>query len=132
MGGYIAIGGSLITIVLNLILVPIIGIYGPAWAALVCFGFMAGAAYWTGQKNYKIDYPIRKMLLYIAVALAGYFLNDWGRSIWEDATGIILLVNTLILGACVALFYAIDPLFFNSILQGVKGMLPARFQGKSE
>ena len=122
VGGYIAIIGSLISLVLNAILVPIpsIGIYGPAWAALGCFAFMASAAYWTGQKNYKIDYPIRKMILYIVVALSGYFVSEWGKEVWGTHFLITFAANTFILLACSFLFYRIDAPLLDSVFVEIK------------
>ncbi|MEO0339872.1 MAG: polysaccharide biosynthesis C-terminal domain-containing protein, partial [Bacteroidota bacterium] len=121
IGGYIAIGGSLITLLLNALLVPAIGIYGPAWAALFCFVFMAGAAYWTGQKNYKIDYPIREIGLYIIIGLSGYFLSEWGKGIWEGYLFPTLFMNTLILLGCLIGFYFVDSNFADSIFRNIPG-----------
>ncbi len=71
-GGYIALIGSGIVLALNMLLIPQIGYFGPAWASLACYGFMALAGYWTGVKNYPIPYPIGRMLFYIGFALLIY------------------------------------------------------------
>ncbi len=121
IGGYIALIGTAISFIVNAILVPIpsINIYGPAWAALFCFAFMAGAAYWTGQKQYKIDYPIRSIGLYLMIGLSGYFLSEWGKSIWEGYLFPTLFINTLILLACLIGFYFVDSNFADSILKSI-------------
>ncbi|MEL6865950.1 MAG: polysaccharide biosynthesis C-terminal domain-containing protein, partial [Bacteroidota bacterium] len=76
-GAYIAIGGAVITLVLNILLIPQIGYMGSAWAALACYAFMAAASYWTGQRYYPIAYPIGRMFLYIGLALAIYGISRW-------------------------------------------------------
>lgn len=120
VGGLIGISGMVITIILNTILVPQIGIYGPAWAALACYGFMAWLTYQSGQIHYKIDYPILKMALYIAVVLGGYFLSDAGKQFYGEALWVVLPVNTLILALCLLGFYYIDRPLFQQIIQAFK------------
>lgn len=131
VGGLIGVGGMVITLILNTILVPQIGIYGPAWAALACYGFMAWLTYQSGQVNYKIDYPILKMVLYIAVVLCGYFLSDTGKQFYGDYLWIILSVNTLILGLCLLGFYYVDRSLFNKIILAFKNGLQRLRRRKS-
>ncbi|HKK74586.1 MAG TPA: oligosaccharide flippase family protein [Saprospiraceae bacterium] len=131
VGGLIGVGGMVITLILNTILVPQIGIYGPAWAALACYGFMAWLTYQSGQVNYKIDYPILKMVLYIAVVLCGYFLSDTGKQFYGDYLWIILSVNTLILGLCLLGFYYIDRSLFKKIILAFKNGLQRLRRRKS-
>lgn len=116
MGGYIALGGSAITIALNLILIPRVGYYGPAIAALSCYAFMAYASYKTGQKYAPIPYPITRMGLYFLVAGSGYFLADTGRAIWGNQPLVTLGVNTLILVGCMWLFYRLERHLFQQFL----------------
>jgi len=116
VGGLIGLGGMVITLILNAILVPQIGIYGPAWAALACYGFMAWLTYQSGQIHYPIDYPIYKMALYIAVVLGGYLLSDSGKLLYGDYLLLVLGVNTLILALCLLGFYYIDRELFRKIL----------------
>lgn len=96
-GGYIAVAGAAITIGLNFLLIPRLGYFGPAWAALACYGFMALASYATGQRYYPIYYPIGRMLTYIALAIGGYFLSQLGRSWLDGQLAPTLLLNTGIL-----------------------------------
>lgn len=123
VGGLIGLSGMVITLILNTILVPQIGIYGPAWAALACYGFMAWLTYQSGQVHYRIDYPILKMVLYIAVVLCGYFLSDTGKQFYGEYLWIVLSVNTLILGLCLLGFYYVDRPVFNKVLMAFKNGL---------
>ncbi|MBD3639272.1 MAG: oligosaccharide flippase family protein [Crocinitomicaceae bacterium] len=74
-GAYIAIGGAVITIVLNIILIPIIGYMGSAWTTLAAYSSMMVASYFFGQKIYPIKYNLRKAALYILSALSLYFVG---------------------------------------------------------
>ncbi len=96
-GGYIAVGGAVITISLNLLLIPRLGYYGPAWAALACYSFMAMVSYWTGQRYHPIHYPLGRIFLYMLAAIGGYFLSELGRSLFSGDLPAILLWNTGIL-----------------------------------
>ena len=87
IGGYIALGGSAITLLLNILLIPRWGYFGPAWAALACYGFMITAVYFTGQKRYPIPYPIGRMALYLLGGFGAYglgLLNEqwFGSNLW--------------------------------------------------
>ncbi|NLA24986.1 MAG: oligosaccharide flippase family protein [Bacteroidales bacterium] len=74
-GAYIAIGGAVITIVLNIVLIPLIGFYGSAWATIACYFSMLTASYLLGQKYYPINYPIKSIAIYFVAALAIYYIS---------------------------------------------------------
>jgi len=108
VGAEIALMGAGITILFNVILIPTVGIYGPAWAALLCYGFMAGATYWRGRMVYPVDYPFRKMGLYLMVALSGYFLSGVLQNIMDLSGGSKLILNTFVLVACGLAYYRME------------------------
>ena len=82
-GALISIGGALITIVLNLALVPLWGYHGSAWAAFFTFLFMSVASYWMGRRYYPIPYELRKGLCYLGTAfLAVMFFTFFPLSVW--------------------------------------------------
>ena len=64
-GAYLSIFGAIITLTLNICLIPIIGFVGSAWATLICYFSMMIASYFLGQKHYKIDYPIKRISFYL-------------------------------------------------------------------
>ncbi|MBL4863049.1 MAG: oligosaccharide flippase family protein [Crocinitomicaceae bacterium] len=97
-GAYIAIGGAGITILINLIFIPLYGFWASAWATLVVYGLQMIASYLLGQKYYPIKYNLRKFGLYFGLALfiflITYFLDlDPGAFSWTK----FVLHNTLIL-----------------------------------
>ncbi|PKQ63542.1 hypothetical protein BZG02_09225 [Labilibaculum filiforme] len=86
MGAYIAIIGAVITIALNVLLVPIFGYMGAAYAVLVCFVSITVISYIAGQKYYPVPYDLKRILLYFLLAailfvVAGYIPleNEWAK-----------------------------------------------------
>lgn len=116
LGGYIALGGSFITILINVILIPKLGYYAPAIAALACYAFMAYASYATGQKYYAIPYPVRRMILYFLIAGSGFFLSDVGRAFYGDQLGTTLVFNTFVFLGCVYVFYRLERTLIRQIM----------------
>jgi len=75
LGAWISIGGAVITIVFNLLLIPYFGYYGAAWVTLACYAFMSWATWHTGQKHYPVPYDLGRMALYPIVALAMWLVS---------------------------------------------------------
>ncbi len=68
-GMYFSIIGALITIVLNLLLIPKIGIMAAAWATLIAYATMTIISYFIGKKHYPVNYPLKKMGIYLLVSV---------------------------------------------------------------
>lgn len=68
-GAYISIVGALFTLIINIILIPIYGYLGSAFATLVAYLTMSVLSYFMGQKYYPIPYNNFKILFYISVAV---------------------------------------------------------------
>jgi len=92
LGAYVGIGGALITIVANLVLIPLYGYKGSAIATLICYISMALVAYLMGRKYYSIPYNVLKIIGYILLTLLIY-----RGSIFIDPSTVYLvyLVKTL-------------------------------------
>lgn len=67
-GSFISIFGALITLIANIMLIPIIGYTGSAIATLLCYFSMALISYVLGQKFYPI--PYQKMLITILITVS--------------------------------------------------------------
>lgn len=68
-GSMIALIGAAITILLNIILIPIFGYMGSAWATLACYAGMAAISYFLGQRHWPVPYDVTRILVYIAGAV---------------------------------------------------------------
>ena len=74
-GAYIALVGAVITLALNIILIPLIGYLGSAIAVFSCFLIMVVISYFMGQKYYPIPYELKKIAQYTITALIVYFIS---------------------------------------------------------
>lgn len=61
--------GAGLTIVFNLVFIPIIGFMASAWATLLAYGLMMVVSYFWGQKYYKIPYKSRKIGFYLVLCI---------------------------------------------------------------
>jgi O-antigen/teichoic acid export membrane protein len=64
-GTIITVGGAILTIAANYILIPYFGYEGSSWATFICYFSMAAACYWLGRNFYPIPYGVGKSLAYI-------------------------------------------------------------------
>ena len=76
-GAYIAIGGAIITLSLNFLLIPYFGYVGSAWATLIVYFLMMVASHILGQKYYPIKYNLRKVLTFIFSAWVLYLISHF-------------------------------------------------------
>lgn len=67
-GTLITVVGVVVTIVLNILLIPRMGYMGCAWAFLVSTGVMTVLCYWLGEKHYPVPYHFGSALFYIGSA----------------------------------------------------------------
>lgn len=108
IGAYISVGGAIITIIMNILLLPVIGYHASAWTALACYGFMAMASYWIGRKYYPIPYPMRRMFLYIGLSIGVYYLSVFVKDFLGGHFWYTVLVNTALLGVFLGLIYRFE------------------------
>lgn len=76
-GAIINIAGALLTIVVNYLFIPYYGYMACAWASVVCYSSMVLISYLWGQSVYPIQYPLKTIGGYIALA-AGCFIIHLG------------------------------------------------------
>lgn len=61
--------GAAVTLVMNIILVPLLGMTGSAWATLSSYFVMAALIYYYSVKSYKVPYNM--VLSYFAIIISG-------------------------------------------------------------
>jgi len=76
-GLYISVVGAIITIVLNIALVPKFGYMGSAWVSLLAYFTMMVISYVLGQRNYPIPYDLKRIVIYLIVSLVLVILSFW-------------------------------------------------------
>ncbi|OYW81704.1 MAG: hypothetical protein B7Z27_01590 [Sphingobacteriia bacterium 32-37-4] len=74
-GAMITVAGALITIGLNILLIPSLHYLGAALATFLCYLFMMLVSYYMGQQHYPVPYATKKLSAYLAVVLVMYGLQ---------------------------------------------------------
>lgn len=95
-GAMITIVGAVITIVLNIFLIPILHYTGAALATFACYLFMMVSSYLLGQKHYPIPYVVKKLLSYIGMVVIIYAIHlglvNWiNPALWFSLLTAVLL-----------------------------------------
>ncbi len=104
IGAMIAVAGAVLTLCLNVLLVPVFGYMGSAWVTLICYAFMVFLSYKLCQKHYPIPYNLNEMGFYLVVAVAIVLLD---MNLVSKLQNIVVLytLRTLIIAAYMALIY---------------------------
>lgn len=98
MGALIGGIGAVLTIGFNIWLIPIMGYMGSAYAVLICFVLMTLISYLVGQKYYRVDYDLKRIMLYFAAAVGLYYLSGMinvGSETAKYTINILLFVSFL-------------------------------------
>lgn len=92
-----SITGALITIILNLVLIPKIGFIASAWATLAAYGTMMVLSYFIGKKHYQVPYNLNKSGSYLIVSILISFISfEFFRENYLVSTGLVLVFGVLI------------------------------------
>ncbi|MFP4489168.1 MAG: lipopolysaccharide biosynthesis protein [Bacteroidales bacterium] len=99
-GAYLTIAGAVVTVLINIMLVPVYGYMASAWAHIACYGVMILGSYRLSRKYYPIDYPLVKIFSYIIIAVSSVIIISY-----IDYNNIVLelIVNTMIIAAFICL-----------------------------
>ena len=115
-GAYISLIGASVTIIVNLLFIPMYGYMACAWATLLAYLTQMTLSYYWGQKYHPIPYNSRKFFLYIGSAIAIYCVFSLLRmgmksSVKEVNMSLIIIGNLMIMGY-IYLVYSYEKAFF--------------------
>jgi O-antigen/teichoic acid export membrane protein len=68
-GIYITLAGAIITILINVLLIPVYGYMASAWAHVASYGSMIILSFILAKKYFKIDYNIKELLPYFVIVI---------------------------------------------------------------
>jgi O-antigen/teichoic acid export membrane protein len=108
LGALISLGGAVITIVLNILLIQRMEVIGSAWAALACYFFMVAVCYLWGRKYFPVPYPIGRMILHIGMAVGVYLISEWIRPLFGGHIIQVLLVNTVLVITYIGIIWKLE------------------------
>ena len=98
-GTVITFVGAGITIVSNILLIPVLGYFGSALATLLCYFGMAFIGYIWGQKHFPVPYRLPSAAFYIVLST----ILIWLTIIYIDFSGIA----RILIGTGIFIFYLI-------------------------
>ncbi len=94
---YLSIMGALITIILNMVMIPKIGYMASAWATLAAYGSMSILSYILGRKYYQVPYESFKIIFYvISSALTGFVVYQYFYDNYPAKIGTLVLYIILV------------------------------------
>ena len=93
-GAYITLAGAIITIVINLMFIPVFGYMASAWAHIASYGTMIIISFVFAEKYYKIQYDMVKLLPYFCIAIGMVIFGKYFD--YPNLTS-ELLINTVFL-----------------------------------
>ncbi len=98
-GIYITVIGTVITVSINVLLIPVYGYIASAWAHVAAYGAMIIMSFIFARKHYKIEYNMKELIPYFAVAVGMVIfsrLYNYGSMVSE------LIINTTFMAAFLA------------------------------
>lgn len=96
VGAYISIVGALVTLILNLLLIPMISYMGSAIATILAYGTMMFISYYMGQKKYPIPYDKKSIFTYLGLSVVLSGISFY----------VPILRETYVFGIAAILFFA--------------------------
>jgi O-antigen/teichoic acid export membrane protein len=93
-GIYITLIGTLITVIMNFMLIPMYGYMASAWAHVASYGVMIIMSFLFAQKHFKVNYNMKELIPYFIVATGMVIFSKifkYGSLIEE------LIINTILI-----------------------------------
>lgn len=116
-GAIIAIVGAAVTIVINVLFVPLFSYMACAWATLAAYATMMVVSYVLGQKFFPIKYNLRAMFVFLIIAIGFYMISLLYSGM--ESTILKVFLNNLFVILFAWLFYKLE--FSN--LKNIKNQL---------
>ena len=89
--------GAIITIIVNVVMIPKVGFIASAWATLLAYGTMMLLSYFIGKKYYPVPYNLKKSGSYLIVSIAiSYISFNHFRENYFVSIALVLLFGLLI------------------------------------
>ena len=99
-GAWFSGAGCLVLVMVNVVFVPRYSYMACAWGGVAGYGTAMFLSYFVGQKKYPIDYPVKEMMVYVALtAVLTVGMTAANRQLPMGAS---LAVNTLLILVFVA------------------------------
>lgn len=95
-GVYITVIGTAVTVLINLLLIPVFGYMASAWAHVASYGLMIVMSFLFAERHYKINYNMIQIVPYFIIALGMVVFSRLYK--YESIIG-ELIINTILIAA---------------------------------
>lgn len=106
--------GLVITIALNILLVPKIGYMGCAWASFACYGTMMLVSYLVGRVKFPIGYDVPRLVFYFVAAIVLWIFAEviaFGHRPWLN-----MIIRTPLLIGYVLMAMRVERISFRDLI----------------
>jgi O-antigen/teichoic acid export membrane protein len=93
-GIYITLIGAVITVLINVIFIPVYGYMASAWAHVASYGSMIIMSFIFAEKRYKVDYNMKQYIPYFMMAI---IMIAFGRYFKYPGLAAELMINTVLM-----------------------------------
>jgi O-antigen/teichoic acid export membrane protein len=93
-GAIITIIGAAVTVLVNVMFVPVYGYMAAAWAHIACYLTMVVISYFLGMKLYPIKYQTGRILFYISLAVVLLLISGFAEG---NNMTLNLIIDTVLL-----------------------------------
>jgi O-antigen/teichoic acid export membrane protein len=93
-GIYITLIGAVITVLINVIFIPVYGYMASAWAHVASYGSMIIMSFIFAKKRYKINYDMKQYIPYFMMAI---IMVAFGRYFKYPGLASELMINTVLM-----------------------------------
>ncbi len=107
-GALITLGGAGVTILANIILIPVMHYTGAALATYLCYLFMMIASYAWGQKYYAVPYAVKKLIGYLTIVVLLYVLHLFAGKLLPERLWISVILGIVLMAAFTYFVYRVE------------------------
>lgn len=106
IGAMLSSGGALLTIILNIWLIPYYGFLACAWITFIVYFLMCVASYLLGHHYYKVPYTVGK---YVVLVLSALFLWRLESMLGIDSKGLEIILDAGLLAVLLLIIWLLQP-----------------------
>jgi len=93
-GIYITLIGTVITVLINVLLIPVYGYMASAWAHVASYGAMILFSFLFAEKHYKIEYNMKQFIPYTVIAISMVIFSRYFK--YPNLTSEIVINSALL------------------------------------
>ncbi len=91
---YITLAGAIVTVLINVLLIPVYGYMASAWAHVASYGIMIVMSFVMAEKHYRVNYDMKQFIPYFCMAVGMVVV---ARYISYPGILVELFINTLMI-----------------------------------